>query len=412
MMAHDEDNPDGDTRMKILRLDIKGFRSLKEVSWTPGALNVVIGPNGSGKSNLLRALEMISVSAQGRLGKYVQSWGGMEPLVWDGRTDRIRFSMDLTADASRRAERGLSSYEFGMARLGTTSAFRIYRESLGYPAKEETSRSVRTVLALGMQGLRAAVFNESGKPWHVPTDSLSEEETVLSLASGPFPANRRIPPFRKQLGEWSVYHDFYVGKDAPIRQAAVARFEKRVAPDGQNLTQVLHTLYTGDRDFKKEIDLAMRAAFGDDYDELVFPPAADQRVQLRVRWKSLQQEQSAADLSDGTLRFLFLLAVLASPSPAPVIAIDEPETGLHPSMLPIVAEYAVDAAERAQVILTTHSPEFLDAFGKTRPVTTVAKWADGQTSLTVLDGEELDRWLKEYSLGHLARTGELEGMAR
>ena len=137
-------------------------------------------------------------------------------------------------------------------------------------------------------------------------------------------------------------------------------------PDGQNLISVLHTLYTGDRDFKNEINLAMRAAFGEDFEELVFPPAADQRVQLRVRWKSLQREQSAADLSDGTLRFLFLLAVLASPSPAPLIAIDEPETGLHPSMLPIVAEYAVDASSRTQVIFTTHSPQFLDAFRETK----------------------------------------------
>ncbi len=181
-------------------------------------------------------------------------------------------------------------------------------------------------------------------------------------------------------------------------------------PDGQNLIPVLHTLYTGDRDFKKDIDLAMHAAFGDDYEELIFPPAADQRIQLRVRWKSLQREQSAADLSDGTLRFLFLLTVLASPSPAPVIAIDEPETGLHPSMLPIIAEHAVDAAERVQVILTTHSPQFLDAFGDTRPTTTVTKWVEGETILKVLDGNALEGWLEKYSLGSLYKSGELEDM--
>ena len=154
--------------------------------------------------------------------------------------------------------------------------------------------------------------------------------------------------------------------------------------------------------------MAMKAAFGDDFDELVFPPAADQRVQLRVRWKSLRREQSAADLSDGTLRFLFLLAVLGSPSPAPVIAIDEPETGLHPSMLPVVAEYAVEASSRAQIILTTHSPQLLDAFHDTRPSTTVTKWREGQTVLMKLEGEALDYWLREYSLGSLYRSGELE----
>jgi predicted ATPase len=155
---------------------------------------------------------------------------------------------------------------------------------------------------------------------------------------------------------------------------------------------------------------AMQAAFVDDFEELVFPPASDQRIQMRILWKSLKREQSTAELSDGTLRFLFLLTVMASPSPAPIIAIDEPETGLHPSMLPLVAEYAVDAATRSQVILTTHSPQFLDAFVETKPTTTVAKWEHGETILHTLKEEELDYWLKEYSLGSLFKSGELEQM--
>src|SRR5207237_8413292 len=105
---------------------------------------------------------------------------------------------------------------------------------------------------------------------------------------------------------------------------------------------VVHTRDTTDREFERSINTAMRAAFGSDYEKLVFPPAADQLIQLRVQWKTLKRAQPAADLSDGTLRFLFLLTVLASPDPPPVIAIDEPETGLHPAMLPIIAEYAVE----------------------------------------------------------------------
>lgn len=75
--------------MSILELNIQGYRSLKDISWKPGKLNVLIGPNGSGKSNLLRCLELISVAAKGNLGKYIQSIGGMEPLVWDGELDTI-----------------------------------------------------------------------------------------------------------------------------------------------------------------------------------------------------------------------------------------------------------------------------------------------------------------------------------
>ena len=214
--------------------------------------------------------------------------------------------------------------------------------------------------------------------------------------------------FQKAVGSWSIYHDINVNINASIRQPAIARWERIIQSDGENLIPVLHTLYTSDREFKKDIDLAMRTVFGNDYEELIFPPAADQRIQLRVRWRSLKREQSAAELSDGTIRFLFLLTVLANPTPAPIIAIDEPETGLHPSMFPVVAEYAVEASEKSQVIFTTHSPQFLDAFREIKPTTTVVKWVDGETTLKNLDGEQLNYWLKEYSLGDLYVSGELE----
>ncbi len=213
------------------------------------------------------------------------------------------------------------------------------------------------------------------------------------------------------LSGWLIYQDIRTDQNAKIRQAPVSRLENQVASDGQNLINVLHTLYTSDRQFKQDINDAMFAAFGEDFDELIFPPAADQRIQMRARWKTLKREQSTADLSDGTLRFLFLITVLASPNPPPLIAIDEPETGLHPSMLPIIAEFAAEAATRTQVIFTTHSDNFLDAFRDTRPTTTVAKWENGETTLTTLDDAELAYWLEGYSLGKLFRSGELENLA-
>lgn len=395
--------------MRILKLQVKGYRSLKNICWQPGGLNVLIGPNGSGKSNLLRMLQLISVSAKGQLGKYVQRAGGMDALVWDGRADEIEFVVKTTpVQEDRDVEKDSLTYEMVMARLATSSSYRIQYELLGNYFRVDSGLSEQPFKMIERGGLRSVVFDENERTLVAPEESVQEEESLLNLVSGPFSHNRFIPPFSAYLGSWSVYHDVHVNLDAPIRQSAVARHETRVDPDGQNLISVLHTLYTGDRDFKNDVNLAMRAAFGDDFDELVFPPAADQRIQMRVRWKSLSREQSAADLSDGTLRFLFLLAVLASPSPAPLIAIDEPEVGLHPSMFPIIAEYAVDAAERTQVILTTHSPQFLDAFGETPPQTTIVKWSEGETSLTEIEGERLKRWLSEYSMGSLFSSGELE----
>jgi predicted ATPase len=204
-----------------------------------------------------------------------------------------------------------------------------------------------------------------------------------------------------------------IGKrqSASPRQPALARTERRVAANGSNLVKVLHTLYTTERGFRNDLNQAMNAAFGAEFDELTFPPDVDQRTQLRLSWKSLKRAQSAADLSDGTLRFLYLIAILANPNPPPLIAIDEPETGLHPSMLPVIAEYARNASLRSQIILTTHSAELLDAFNGFNPTITTAKWADGQTNLTVMTGEALQYWLEEYTLGKLYRSGELEELS-
>jgi len=310
--------------MGILRLDVKGFRSLKDVCWTPADLNVVIGPNGTGKSNLLRVLELVSVSAKGRLGEHIQDCGGMEPLVWDGVSGGIHVGVKVSpVDKRRSVEQESLTYEVALGRLGKTSAFRIDHELLGNFYRVETGERSEPFKLLERKGVAAKVFDEHEKGLVAPEESLSEEETLLSLAAGPFTANRHIPPFRDELAAWCLYHDLDVTQDAVIRRPAITRAQKTVDADGQNLIPVLHTLYTGDREFKKDIDSAMRAAFGDDYDELVFAPAADQRIQLRVRWKTLKREQSAADLSDGTLRFLFLLTVLASPEPAPVTLAEE-----------------------------------------------------------------------------------------
>lgn len=398
--------------VRILELHVRGFRSLKDVTWRPGPLNVIIGPNGSGKSNILRLLELISASAQARLGKFVQGAGGMDPLLWDGSSQDIDIRMEMSPlDEWRDSTGEALSYELILARLGGTSGYRIDHELLQKYHLVKPGEKSGPLKLLERAGQSARIFDQNQMALAAPQEDLPEAETLLSLAAGPFAHNRNVSQYQAQLAGWAVYHDLHVNADAQIRLPSVAKVAKRVEPDGQNLIAVLHTLYTGDREFKKEVNLAMRAAFGDEFEELVFPPAADQRIQLRVRWRSLRREQSAADLSDGTLRFLFLLAVLASPSAAPLIAIDEPETGLHPAMLPIIADYAVDAAQRSQVIITTHSPAMLDAFQDSIPVTTVSKWEHGQTVLNTVEGSVLDQWLKDYSLGKLFTSGELEQLA-
>ncbi len=397
--------------MKIVQLDIQGFRSLKNVSWRPGDLNVVIGPNGSGKSNLLKMLEMISASAQGKLSEYVNAEGGMSAIVWDGEVSDVKWQIKLVPDLLSNIF--VHSYSAYLMRSLFSSSYVVREEALAtttfHFGEQDEDLTIPLVLR---HSTNAVYYDGDNKQVQLPKEVIPEEETIISLANNPLAFNNQLLPIiASSLRLGSVYHTFRVDQNAPIRQAPVSRLEQRVSPDGQNLINVLHTLYTTDRKFKQDINDAMFAAFGADFDELIFPPAADQRIQMRVRWKTLKREQSTADLSDGTLRFLFLMTVLASPNPPPLIAIDEPETGLHPSMLPIIAEFAVEAATRTQVIFTTHSDQFLSAFRDTRPTVTIARWENGETTLTTVDDSELAYWVKDYSLGQLFRSGELENLA-
>jgi predicted ATPase len=345
-------------------------------------------------------MDLLYVAVRGGLSDYVQSQGGIIALIWDGQAERI--SCDITLDLSRHFSRlAYVVYQLDLLPTGLRSSYSVSEESL---VDDEVTHLTRTSNS-------ARVISDAknfDKDRGINADSVKSEETVISLLSPPFVENMTILTTKYIIGNWRTFQDVETHRKADMRLSPVTRLEERLSTDAQNLINVLNTLYVTDREFERSINEAMAAAFGNDFDKLIFPPAADQRIQLRIRWKSLKRETSAADLSDGTMRFLFLITALAAPKLPPVIAIDEPETGLHPSMFPIIAEYAAEASKRAQIIFTTHSDQFLDACSRFQPTVTVTKWQDGETVLRTIAGDELERWLKQYTLGALYRSGELE----
>lgn len=387
--------------MRLLKLDIEGFRSLRHASWQPAPLSVVIGPNGAGKSNLLFALDALITATRGEFDRYILQQGGLLPLLWDGRAEKLRFRIRTSPiDKERDVERDSLTYDVEFSRLGQSQTYRIDSELLGNFYRVETGERNEPLKLLERNTRHAVVFDEQQRAL-VPLEQVTEEETLLSRARGPFGSNRLIAAYQKVIASWMVYREFQVHRASPARRPALARRESIVHTDGRNLVTVLYTHYSENRDFKKTVDTAMTEAFGDTYEELIFPPAADQHIELRIRWKNLRREQPALEISSGTLRFLLLLTILASPEKPPLIAIDEPELGLHPAMLPIVAELALKASEVTQVILTTGTPALLDAFPEI-PTTTIVNWQKGETILKSLSGDALEDWLVEYSLegGH------------
>ena len=403
--------------MGIQELRVFGFRSLKDALWRPGPLNILVGPNGSGKSNLLSCLELISKVAKGQLQNTLSEQGGIVPVLWDHKpgVSGWRLRIDPVDEPRDRTEDALT-FEFKMSQLRESSAYEITEDSLGNWHKYEKGLERSPYWIFQRNRKRAYLFDQQERDL-VPVqeessedpDGYDENESLLSHIAD---RRNRIPTLvRRVLDGWNVHHDVHVERGSAMRNPATTQYSKKLAADGSNLVTVLHTLYTESRPFRDLVDEGMKAGFGGEYDCLVFQPAAAQQIQLAVQWKSSTQPHAGSDLSDGTLRFLFLLTVLSHPEPAALIAIDEPETGLHPSVLPIVAEYAQDASERTQVILTSHSPEFLDAFTELSPCVTLCHWENGETDLFGLDPGTLAKWLKQYRLGHMFTRGDLESLA-
>ncbi len=374
--------------MKILKLHVQGFRSLKSVDWDLIGLNVLTGPNNSGKTNLVRSIALLNAAATGKLSDTILGYGGIAPLLWDGRASYLDWKVQfdtaglLDYPSVPKASDKLT-YELRLERFGPLNSFRIEHELLADYGQMQARGAKEPFKLIERDPKHAVIFDSQERRLTAPADKIDDNVPLLSAVSRIL-SSPRLWSFHRSIASWGIYHDLLVYEGSPVRQATVTRRDTHLDSDGQNLVAVLHTLYTTDRDFKQQLNDSMKAAFGRDFEGLEFPPAEDQRVQMRITWRSLKTAQPATDCSDGTLRFLMLIAILANPNRGDVVIIEEPETNLHPAMFPVIADLAGAAAVHSQVIFTTHSPQFLTALAEKKPNTTVMQFSNGETSLRVL----------------------------
>jgi predicted ATPase len=401
--------------MAIQELQVENFRSLKDVKWQPGRLNLLVGRNGSGKSNLLRCLDLIHRCTKAKLAEAMTEIGGMVPLLWDHSATSLGWRLRIDpVDPQRDPTTDALTLDFSIRQVAG-SGYEIVRDSLGnwirflrneVPSPYWIYKRDRSSAVLYDQQHHSLVrFEEES------TENPEGYDPYECLISQVADSRNRIPVLTTRwIESWSIFHDVTFRQGSLARKPAGLQFAKRLNPDGTNFVPVLHTLYTGSREFRDAIDEGMSAGFGSEYDSLVFQPASAQQIQLAIQWRSSRDPHSGVELSDGTLQFLFLIAVLSMPEPPPLLALDEPECGLHPSMLPIIAEYANSASDKTQVVLTSHSPSFIDAFSDLEPTVTVCHWESGHSTLHVLHPEALSVWLNRYRLGELFSRGDLDAM--
>ena len=393
--------------MAIKSLTVKGFRSLADVKLGLGDLTVLIGPNNAGKTNLLDLFKFLSQAAEGQLSEGVQRRGGLGSLLFTDRAghraEDICVDLELETVTPEPLTRGLrepSSYGFTLK--PALAGFSIAREKLG---GTDLRKSVRRIANIGFPVAGPTVSPRQS------AQALNDLELAVSQpAHLPMKPARETRPVRWLLSSCRFYGYPLLDTrpQALTRLPQVVRRDAELAPDGSNLASVLYTLQsTEERSVAyNEICATLSAAFPE-FRELRFPPeGGDGRILLRWVEKGQKYGRSSFDLSDGTLSFLYLATLLLGPKPSLLICIDEPEVGLHPHAIRLVAEMLQAAAERTQLVVATHSPILVDAV-KPEQVVIVEKGEDGATQFRRLDAEELKEWLKEFSLGELWLTGHL-----
>lgn len=236
----------------------------------------------------------------------------MVPLLWDHGVSSFGWKLRIDpVDTGGNLVDDSLTIECELANIPQTSSYQIVKDTLGNWVKFDQGE-VPSPYWIYQRDIRRAMVYDQQTHGLVRFDEVDANESLLAQISDP--RTNPIPTHtRRFLEGWRIYHDVHVERGSPMRLPATTQYVKLVDPDGSNLASVLHTLYTSNREFKQQINDGMRAGFGEQFEELVFQPAAANQIQLAIQWRSSRQPHAGQDLSDGTLRYLFLLTVLASP---------------------------------------------------------------------------------------------------
>lgn len=360
----------------------KGFRSLRGITYPVSGLDVFVGTNGVGKTNLYRALELVQSAAANRLARDVVEDGGLTSVLWAGvRRRDEKAEMTLSVSLADPGARGVYRYEVTVGMPPRAEGKPVLGAFLFEPMIKEESvtfeTGARAVRLLDRKGASVMVRGEDGRPASLDIDLLYSE-TVLGRLEDPgrYP---ELDAVRRTLLQWRFYHGLRTDAGSPLRRPCPAVATPTLASDGSDLAAVFATLahIRGDtRDLDDVIDAAfpgarldvpipgLMASFG-----MVFPDFP-------------QRVFDAAELSDGTLRFLSLAGALLAYRLPPFVALNEPEASLHPDLMEPLARLIAAAAERTQLWLVTHSERLAQAVVATGAgkVRTVLK-RDGATQI-------------------------------
>lgn len=378
---------------KLRRIEIGGFRRLAQVEIEVRPLMVLIGANGVGKTSLLDALSLLSASASGRLNLELSRLGGVGSLLTRGKASNLRWGADMEVPGYQPLR-----YEVSVEPAG--GSYAIDRETLTQRRKGYAQPFKHIDSSRG----EIKYHDIEQKRWVRPDWEHSPLETSLAQVPKMY---RQPEDLRRTLATATHYHALDVSPRAPVKLPQAMKPVSLPGADGEDLVPYLYYLRETDPDRFEMIEDSVRAAFPA-FQAFGFPPAAAGMLSLTWKDRAFNKPLYIHELSEGTLRFLWLAALLQSPELSTITMIDEPEISLHPELLGLLADLMRGASKRTQVIVATHSDRLI-RFLEPHEVLVMDSEEDGSTKLTWSDSLDLDRWLSEYSLDEVWRMGRIGG---
>jgi len=360
-------------------------------------LNVIIGPNGAGKSNLLEAFALLQ-NAPEQLIRPIREGGGVRDWLYKGSSATPTAKLDAVVCNPN----GQQCLRYYLAFTEVGQRFQIVDEGIENE-RPASAQHQQVYFYYHFNGGRPTL-NVKGSNRFLRQEDVDLEKSILAQRRDPdqYP---EVTYLGQVLSKIRLYREWNFGRYTPPRLPQKADLPNEyLEPDGSNLGLVLNRLRR-EPAVKQRLLEALRSLYDgiDDYDVQI------EGGTVQVFFHEGRFTIPATRLSDGTLRYLCLLAVLCHPNPPPLVCIEEPELGLHPDVLPTLAELLKEASERTQLIVTTHSDVLVDAMSDQPEAVMVAEKSDVGTTLTRLDAEKLKPWLEKYRLGQLWTRGEIGG---
>lgn len=385
-------------KYQFSRLQVNGFRHLRQIDIPLAPLNVLIGANGVGKSSVLEVMSLLAASAAGHLQDTISAAGGLSSLVTHDRKEPMRLALTMPVQGYEPIEYELSLQPSALGYTLPLERLTQYRHKPN--AKDPCFKYIDS------QGGDIRYFDADAEKLVRPTWEHKPLETSLAQVPKMF---REPEHFREVLASSTRYHALDVSPRAPVRLPQPMRLALLPGQDGEDLVSCLYSLRETARDRFEAIEDALRAAFPN-FERMDFPPVAAGTLTLAWKERHYTQPLYAHQLSEGTLRFLWLTTLLQSPGLPTVTLIDEPEVSLHPEMLRLLSGLFREAATRTQLVVATHSERlvrFLD------PAELLVGDLDeaGGAVVTRASDIDLEHWLQEYSLDQLWELGRLGGRA-